>query len=855
MILMDRMHFRPLYLTFLLAALVQAQNRNLDPNGEQPNPAAGSPPAFVTCPAGAPLGALDMGVLIPGEQALPFRTITHLTEGDTLLYAPILRPKEKRAGEIALILVPAKREPGTADILVTDPKPAGKPEQWKMDRTISLAALVYGPSGLNRKKVTGFLSKDEILVAQLADYADKTSQAEKLVETLSNHDSSSSSVNAALSSFASGYGFSAGTDEGGTAQTQAGSVFSIMNTGATSTANSTAVTPAPSGGLAGMAASFFFADPVGVATGGMSALLELRSIAFPNTQFRASFVKPLKGSEVNLCGQQGDAPAHTRIAYIWASRIPNAATPVIHIGDANFIPEKQKTPVPVTVAKPAWKYLDRAREWALVDDQHEKTPVTVVKLGNKKALEINLTKAHLAPGDYKLTGFWDWAPMEAIGTVHVRPLSDFKKAHLEPASQDHVLAGSGKAAVTVTGSDFEFTTKVQLQKLNDEFATPAAVPFKLPKGLRKGPQDRMDVQIDTENLVPAAYELLIAQQGAKPYPVDFKVLPNPPKIDNLPIIVNQGAGAQHFVLKGQRLGLLAKLQAPGAVLKLAPDSADGERSVTVEMDSSPQPGTELAVQEFLADRSEPLTLSHALEITGPLPLIASSKLSLPAGMAIAVRSNEFPAGYTLNALLDVKNIQRGSVLRLACADGVGAPAALPIGEQTARWNLQQLSPDQLFLAFDTSSLPAGCSLEATIDDGSSGHSQPFALAHILPVPQVDTFTVSADQPENGLRRYQLTGANLELIAKLGWDGITAVNVSGLPAPLRGPGLKQSLDVDLPAPTDPASTLYVWLRGDEQARATTIQAPALPATPSPVSSPSVDAPPAPEQSPPDIPADH
>ena len=106
-------------------------------------------------------------------------------------------------------------------------------------------------------------------------------------------------------------------------------------------------------------------------------------------------------------------------------------------------------------------------------------------------------------------------------------LSDFKKAHLEPASQDHLLAKSGKLPVTLEGSDFEFTTKVELQKLNDEFATPESVRFLLPKGLRKGPQDHMDVQIDTDDLIPAAYELLISQQDGKSHPVDFKILPNP----------------------------------------------------------------------------------------------------------------------------------------------------------------------------------------------------------------------------------------------------------------------------------------------------------------------------------------
>ena len=117
-----------------------------------------------------------------------------------------------------------------------------------------------------------------------------------------------------------------------------------------------------------------------------------------------------------------------------------------------------------------------------------------------------------------------------------------------------------------------------MQKLNDEFATPEGVRFLLPKGLRKGPQDHMDVQIDTEGLIPAAYELLISQQDGKSHPVKFKILPNPPQIANLPIIVNQGAGTQHFVLKGERLELLTKLEASGAVLNLNPRLFESDRT-------------------------------------------------------------------------------------------------------------------------------------------------------------------------------------------------------------------------------------------------------------------------------------
>ncbi len=832
------MVLRAVTLALLACCVLRAQSASPS-DSEQVNPAAAVPesPPIVSCPAGGPLGAVDLRVRSPqaGDQPLRFETINHLSEGDTLLYAPILRGKEKRPGEIALVLVPAKREKNEDPVLVTDPKPADKPQQWKMTRTISLAAFIYGPAGLSKKKVRSFLSQDELLIAQLADYADKTAQAEALVAALSNSESSSASVNAALNGFGSQYGFAVQIDKNAPVAAQAETLFATMNPQLATynpLASSTAQRAGQTASLATSAAALFFGNPVGLAAGGTAMLLDLRAIAFPDTQFRSSFAQPLPKNGVNLCGQPGATPPHTRVAYIWATRIPNAPTPVIHIGGADFIPTTQKTPLPVNVPEPEWKYLQRAREWALVDDKQKKTPVTVLKLGNQNALEIDLTKAKLQPGDYHLTGYWDWTPFEATGDVHVLPLSDFKQAKLEPASQDQLLAKAGKLPVTLEGSDFEFTTKVDLKQLNDEFATAEPVRFLLPKGLREGPQHHMDVQIDTHDLDPGEYALLISQQDGKNHPVPFRILPNPPKIDNLPILANQGAATQHYVLKGERLALLARLEAPGAILDLSPSANDGERSLTVQLRSSPQPGAMLPVKAYLENRSQPLTLPNALQITGPLPVIASSKLSLPTGMAIAVSPDEFPAGYMLTAMLDVKNIERRSVLRLGCSDDMEQTTALRIGEQTAKWNLQQLSQDQLFLAFDTTSLPAGCSLQAVIDNGRDGTSQPFTLAHIIRLPQVDGFTLSADPNpnQNGTRAYLLTGQNLEMIEKVGWDESTGVEIAGLPTPLPGPGQKQSLQVNLPDPpnANALGVLYVWLRGDKQGRVTTIKAPPLPA---------------------------
>src|ERR1700722_14728347 len=131
---------RAAMLAFLVGSLLQAQNPASEPASAQPNPAAAAPeaPPFVTCPAGGPLGAVDLRIEA-GADPLPFRTINHLGEGDTLVYSPIHRGKEDRPGEVALVLLPQKVEKGDEEIVVTDPKPADKTQRWHVSQSISVA--------------------------------------------------------------------------------------------------------------------------------------------------------------------------------------------------------------------------------------------------------------------------------------------------------------------------------------------------------------------------------------------------------------------------------------------------------------------------------------------------------------------------------------------------------------------------------------------------------------------------------------------------------------------------------------------------------------------------------------------
>ncbi|MBV9154908.1 MAG: hypothetical protein JO097_01510, partial [Acidobacteriaceae bacterium] len=257
-------------LTFLAVFLLNGQSTPSPSNSDQSSATAGQPetPPIVTCPAGGPLGALDLRVASPNNsETLPFRTINHLNEGYTVQYAPILRGREKRPGEVSLVMVPVKPDPNKDAVIVTDPKSAEKPYSWNITENISLAAFVYGPEGLSKKKVRNFLAQDNVLIAQLADYAEKTSQTEALVQALSNAESSPASVNAALNGFASQYGLAVQIDPTAPPAVQAQTLFGVMNP-QLATYNpitpSTAANVGQTASVATAAATLFFGSPIGL---------------------------------------------------------------------------------------------------------------------------------------------------------------------------------------------------------------------------------------------------------------------------------------------------------------------------------------------------------------------------------------------------------------------------------------------------------------------------------------------------------------------------------------------------------------------------------------------------------------
>ncbi len=580
-------------------------------------------------------------------------------EGDTIRYKPLLRPHEERKGDVTLVLVPANKKAARENLKIFDPRPAAQSTEWTVPWRTSLVAFVYGPSGLNVKKVEAFLDSDDDLVGQLADYADKTEKTEALIAALTTPGSSSATVNAALQGFSSKFGATVQLSKDSSTNQQAAVLFQTLNPSVAALdplAPQAAQPVAQAAGLATLAGEMFFGSPVGLAAGGTAMLLDLGAMAFPRSEFRSAFSQAMPDDALGLCGKTGASAAHTRLAYVWATRVPNAAQPRLTVGKDNSLPASVKSPLPLTAenslaAKPAsplmlsglmlsdpsgdkvpqpkaagdddWKNLSRTRNWMLQLSQGKPIPVKVQVLASTKSIELDLGK-DLKPGSYNLLANWDWDQFSVSGQFDVRPLADFTSTKLTPAAQDSFVANAGKLPLTLRGADFEFVTKVEIKKVNDEFASASTIPFVLPKGLRAGVQDHMDIQVDTGGMDTGAYKLIVSQVDGKPHDVPVKLLPALPVISNLPVTVNQGVSTVNVDLKGTGLQLLQSLKLSKGIATLGSASGDGTmRNVVFKLAPGMAAGADLSLQATVADRSAPLTIDDALRVVAPKPVITA----------------------------------------------------------------------------------------------------------------------------------------------------------------------------------------------------------------------------------------
>ncbi len=745
------------------------------------------------CVASVPLGSFDVTVRPPvSDEPRPLRDVNAVQAGYVLAYRPGNIPKDmKKEGRVALILVP---EDTNAKLAVFDPHSVSLSAQWVVPFRVGAVGLVIGPHGLDRGRVTSLLNKDRELMAQLAEYAAQTERVETLVQALSETERNSGpGLDAALSGFAQRYGTDTPKlDRKAPTDQQAQVLFRALLPSISSydpLATESSARMQQSAGLAASVAALFLGSNVALAAGGAAMVNNLRTLMFPSTDFRSALAQPDAGGAVALCASRQQHRSRSRLAYLWAYKVPGGEVPKAELRAAANVLRGTKPVLPV---KGDWKRLERARDWALV---REAARVPVPARVTPQGLEVDLVRASLDPGRWQLAARWDWQPLVIGGDVIVNAAPDLSKAEVRTP----LIQGTGPTLVSVTGGDFRFVTEVRLDGRAIEFTH----------------TDTLRFTLDTNTFKAGRYKLSFKLADASIQEIPMRILPPNPKIANLPLRANLGELRQAVTLRGSGLDRIEKIESAGARFELSPaEPGSDSRKVFIHLAGMPPRGARLSAALKIEGLPDTVEAPSAIEVAGPRPRIGEVNVSLPDDLGVALREGELPAGAFASISMRIEEGGDRPALRLAC-DDENTAVTLRAGEKRGRAKLETAGADVLFLSVDGGAIGRpGCALAAVVE-GETGVSDVRPLGRVIRLPHIESFTLSDEKAGESAYFGALTGQDLELIAKTGWNAQEGVPVENLPKPV---GDKQSLRVVLPWPSpSPRAPLYIWLRGESEGR--------------------------------------
>lgn len=816
-----------------------------------PGAKASTPPLI--CPGGVALGRFELTVAPPaGGAPRAIQNVNRLLQGDTISYRPLdIGSSDRKRARIALLLVPSDG----SKIFVFDPKPAEEPATWMVPFRAQLASLVWGPEGLDKAKVTSLVARDNALIAQLADYAEKTAETQALIQAIMQRQAldTGESMDAAVAGFASRFP-SARLDRSQPIDVQLGVLVHSVNPALT-TYDPLAMSPqqqvAQTAGLAAAVAGLFFGNGAGLAASGGAALINLHSLLFPHTQLLSALVQANPPDESGaaatsqstaLCGSK--PVARTESAYLWAMRFPDVAAPALGLKTAAHLPIGMKSTISLAGDAKDWKLVPRIQDWRLVSENNGATgnaadesadaappaptsvPVNARVNTTAKTIDLDLTSkklTQLKSGTWKLAGNWDWDPVTVSGDVVLHDLPKFTGTHLTPESQDKLTSGAGTLDLELTGDDFEFVHKIEYKKQGDPFAQTQEVPFHLPKEPPAGPESSVKVRLNAKPLTTGNYVFLIAQTDGKVHETPFKVLPAPPSISGTPLVLNTGVGTQTVTLHGSGLDRVEQISSDDAQFTLGAAGDGDSRTVTVTLKSAARAGELMPLQLKVANYAEPVSVDDAFLVAGPKPTITTVRQSSQGNEGIAINPGEMATNSLVSFELGVQHVTTVSEVDLSC-DGSSdsPPVKIPRGVGKTDTKLTQESADTLFLSFRPANVGApGCMILATLVTPKNGQSERKKLGSIVLLPQIESFQISNDKAGDASYFAVLEGHDLEGITKIGWDAQTGTMVDSIPTPVTGPGNKESLRVAIPWPAPaPHAPVYIWLRGEDRGRLTT-----------------------------------
>jgi hypothetical protein len=784
----------------------------------------GAPPEEpLGCTGSVTLGTFQLSVR-PFTQGspLPLKSVAAVTAGSRLIWNPAhLRLPPSNSAQVTVIVVPAS----DGLLLTLDPRKASERTEWQLPERPLVIALVYGPQGLSEGKLQSLVTRNQDLLRELADYAEQSSQVEDLVQQLADAEQSRASADTALKGVSAEYGVSAQklTSTTSTDQ-QAALLLGALVPAATNydplAAQSAQVQQ--TGGLAASVAGLFFGNPVALAAGGAALFSNLKTVLFPNTEFRSAFAQTAEKGNLALCTKTSGAKLKTRAAYLWAYRVPQLDKPVFTLARSANLPLGVKSTVELKPGKETSpKDLAFARDWRLISDSGEGAFAVPISTTPAGAIDIDLSKAKLPAGDYRLACTWDWDPLTVAGTLHVHADDHLSEIVLTPEGHDKLIEGSGIVTVELHGPDFEFLEKATLQS-PARGARPEEVEFNLPLGKRAGPQNVVAFDLDTAK--KGTYTLALTQADGAIRKVPISILPPNPKLSDLPLRLNAGESKQAIRLQGTGMDRIEAVTSGAGDIEGAPDSDDwaGE----IHLKPGVKRGQDFALVLKVKGLEDPLTVPGAIEIVGARPRIESVRKSLPGAIGVELGADELPAGVPVGLVLNVDHVHDTAQARvdLHCQSGDARHVlTLSAGTPAGGASLTSAGPGALYLSVDPGAVGyPGCALAATVIVDPDGRSDPYVLGRVIRVPRLDRFELTGEKVGDASYAGTVDGRDLDVIEKVGWDPSNGIPVDGIPTPVPGAHPGQSLRVVLPWPAPaPHAPLYIWLRGESQGRKTTV----------------------------------
>ncbi len=472
--------------------------------------------AGVPCPSGGQVTEFLLEVEpAEGGEKLPITLVHRIPKGAKLHYHPGLDQKSK--GEVALLVVP----PGQTELIVLEGKPDNRHAVWTLPVQAELIGLVYGARGFDEAKVKSFVSKQPELLSQLAGYAEKTTLTERLLEDVRE---GPGTFAATLQGLAGRQG-NAAWNKSAPMDQQTAALFMTLNPTLGSFDPLTATTESKirqSTSLAASIGSMFFGSTFGLGAGGANLVLNLRSMAFPDTEFRSAFAQMDKLKGYTLCGKKDSQKQHTKLAYLWMSRVDNEEAPAISLTQPSHHLLMKEIAIPIAGDPIAPNQIRGVRQWWLASDAGTRIPVTVSPGVDGKDIRLKIPHAKVPPGNYRLGGNFDWQTLKVPGEVVLHAVPSLKNAHLSSSSAMRLVAGKGTVPVEMEGADFRFVERIRMRNGVDPLAPPIDLAFQQKQG-------KLNVTLDTQSLMAGKYALDLTQPGGVIAQVPFAVLTPGPK--------------------------------------------------------------------------------------------------------------------------------------------------------------------------------------------------------------------------------------------------------------------------------------------------------------------------------------